>query len=102
MCRRAYRFAFTLLQLTVIARMLCHASSNLYAFRTSSLTASVPELKTCRSVSSTNINTASSKVIPDNGMHSCVVTLFAHRHLTKNVEIIIHNAGAALLPCTTP
>ena len=66
--------------------MLCHTSSNLCTFRTSSLTVSVPELKTCRSVSSTNINTASAEVIPDIGVRSYAVTLFVCRHLTKNMS----------------
>ena len=66
--------------------MLCHVSSILYAFRTSSLTISVPELKTHRSVSSTNINAASSEVIPDLGVHSYAVTLLVYRHLTKRIN----------------
>ena len=56
-----------------MVKILCHASSNLCAFNTKSLVASVPELKTYRSASSANINAARGNIIPDIGVRDCVV-----------------------------
>ena len=79
-------------------RILCYASSSFCTLTTSSLAVSDPELKTCRSALLVKIGTASNNAVLDTRVEICVVRFLLHRHLTKNINAIIHNAGAALLP----
>ena len=64
----------------------------------SSLKVSYPELKTHRSLSSAKISAASDNTVLNTGVEICVVRFLLCRHLTKNMDVIIHNTSTALLP----